>query len=67
MNQTDKIIHQVDSSFNFKLFQPKGRMSACVQAVWSTSISNEASGSIKRWLQGDACGGFYLIWEDQYI
>ena len=50
-------MHQIDSSFIFRLFQPKGRLSAYVQAVWSTSISNEASGSIKRWLQGDACGG----------
>lgn len=55
INQADIIIHQTNSSFIFRLFKPKGRLSTHVQAVWSSS--NETSTSIKRWLQGDACDG----------
>lgn len=51
------MMHQVDSPFIFKLFQPKGRLSAYVQGVWTASVSSEGLGSIKRWLQGDACSG----------
>jgi len=50
-------MHQVDSSFSFRLFHPKGRMSAYVQGVWSASVAQEGPRSIKRWLQGDACSG----------
>ena len=57
INQTNELIQQADSSFIFKLFQPEGRLSAYVQGVWSASVSPEDPGSIKRWLQGDACSG----------
>jgi len=39
------------------MYQPKGKLSACVQAVWSASVNQDSSSSIKRWLQGDACSG----------
>jgi AraC-like DNA-binding protein len=47
----------VSEHLDFQLFQPKGRLAAAVQGVWSTSISPHSPHHIKRWLQSDACSG----------
>jgi AraC-like DNA-binding protein len=47
----------VSDYLDFKLFQPKGRLAAIVQGVWSTSVVPHSPNPIKRWLQSDACSG----------
>jgi len=47
----------VDSPFDLQIFQPKGRLSASVQGVWSASTAPQNSNDIKKWLHSDACSG----------
>lgn len=42
---------------DFKLFQPKVRLTSIVQGVWSTSVASHCPHNIKRWLHSDACSG----------
>lgn len=50
-------MHRVFSTFDFKMFQPKGLLSTQVQGLWSASVSSQSSDDIKRWLHSDACSG----------
>ena len=52
-----RITTSVTDYLDFKLFQPKGRLAALVQGVWSTSVAPHSPHHIKRWLQSDACSG----------
>lgn len=42
---------------DFTLFQPKTRLAAIVQGVWSISVTSHSQNNIKRWLHSDACSG----------
>ncbi len=46
-----------DASFVLKIFQPQGRLSAYVQAVWSASVAADALTDTTQWLHGDAGSG----------
>lgn len=45
------------STLDFKIFHPKERLSAQIQAIWSASVSPLGENEIKRWLHSDACSG----------
>lgn len=47
----------MDSLFNFKIFKPKGLLSAYIQGVWSASVPAHCSSDISRWLHGDGGSG----------
>jgi AraC-like DNA-binding protein len=47
-------------SFDFKLFQPTGHLSASVQAVWSASVASHSENEVSRWLNSDGCSGILL-------
>ena len=58
----------VDSMFALRLMHPKGSLAPFVQAIWSASVSCEASGNVKRWLQGDGCSGIiFNLGEEIYL
>lgn len=51
----------MNSSFDFQMFQPKGRLSAHVQGLWSATTSSINTQNISRWLHSDAGSGVMFI------